>query len=127
MTDREMLELAAKAIGCDGAKFEDGEWLELRYGYKVAMWHHDLHDYWNPLESDADALRLAVKVGLDILRTERDVEAIAGLPPYAPMERDVPVPSGISLLGDDPYAATRRAIVRAVAEIAKAQATEQKI
>lgn len=120
MTDREMLELAAKAIGCAGAKFEDGEWLELRYGYKVAMWHDDFDSYWNPLESNADAFALAVKLGLDLLRTERDIEAIAGLPPYAPMKRDVSAPFGIELLGDDAYAATRRAIVRAAAEIGRA-------
>ncbi|HJP70031.1 MAG TPA: hypothetical protein VJ846_14135 [Sphingomicrobium sp.] len=119
MTDREMLELAAKAIGCDGAKFEDGEWLELRYGYKVAMWHDDFDSYWNPLESNANAFALAVKLGLDLLRTEQDIEAIAGLPPYAPMGRDVPAPFGIELLGDDAYAATRRAITRAAAEIGK--------
>lgn len=120
MTDREMLELAAKAIGCDGAKFEDGEWLELRYGYKVAMWHDDFDSYWNPLESNADAFVLAVKLGLDLLRTERDVEAIAGLPPYVPMARDVPAPLRIELLGDDPCAATRRAITRTAAEIGRA-------
>lgn len=119
MTDRELLELAAKAIGCAGAKFEDGEWLELRYGYKIAMWHDDLDDYWNPLESNADAFALAVKLGLDLLRTEQDIEAIAGLPPYASMKRDVPAPFGIELLGDDACAATRLAIVRLAAEIGR--------
>ena len=90
MTDRELLELAAKAAGIDVHTIEDAD--------GVLHW-----DGWNPLADDGDALRLAVKLNID-----------AGKP-------------GMRLRIDwrsweDPYAATRRAIVRAAAEIGKAMA-----
>lgn len=107
MTDREMLELAAKAAGYGELRVLDDSSIIVNCRR------------WNPLADDGDALRLAVKLGLDLLRTERDIEAIAGLPPYASMKRDVPAPFGIELLGDNAYAATRRAIVCAAAEIGK--------
>jgi len=75
-TDRELLELAAKAGG-----FRE----------------YDEHYVpWNPLDDDGDALRLAVKLkmwthsGMGCFQNELD-----------------------------PYAATRRAIVRAAAEIGR--------
>lgn len=119
MTDREMLEAAARAIGIEKPHYENGSWLEGSYGLTEAIWSDDHEGYWNPLLDNADAFTLAVKLGLDLLRTEQDIEAIAGLPPYAPMERDVPAPFGIELLGDDACAATRRAITRVAAEIGR--------
>jgi len=109
--DRELLEMAAKAVGldyhidhCDGCP-------------KIIA----NGDVWNPFVFDAQALRLAVKLGLDIMRTERDVEAIATLPPHAKITwGTVGAPFAIELLGDKPEAATRRAIVRAAAEIGMA-------
>ena len=50
MTDRELLELAAKACGLEEAK--------MRIEF----------NQWNPLDDDGDALRLAVK--LNLLTTE---------------------------------------------------------
>lgn len=61
---------------------------------------------WNPLEDDGDALRLAVK--LRLLITNRDDLADA----YSRMYADKTLPS-------DPYAAIRRTIVLAAAEIGK--------
>ena len=55
MTDRELLELAAKASGeltaswCGNDAYFDG-----------------VLSRWNPLEDDGDALRLAVKLELDV-------------------------------------------------------------
>jgi hypothetical protein len=66
MNDRELLESAARAIGCHGAKYEDGSWLEIRYGYKVAMYHDNLDSYWNPLEDSGDAYRLARELKLTV-------------------------------------------------------------
>jgi hypothetical protein len=97
MTDRELLELAAKAAGlphqwCDAwgtmAKTSpDGGFV--------------FNHVWNPLTDDGDALRLAVQWGL------------LGAP-FMTL-------AWIETLGDsDPYAATRRAIVRAAAEIGRA-------
>ena len=97
MTDKELLELAAKAIG-----------LKLQYNY---LGGRDANQPWDPLEDDGDALRLAVKLGLGIsipLSNKRtDVVTFSG-----------PITSVIEAHGD-PYAATRRAITRAAAEIGK--------
>ena len=66
---------------------------------------------WNPLTDDGDALRLAVKLGISVLYSDFTGEAEARwnrgayrLTEYGP---------------DDPLAATRRAIVRAAAEIGR--------
>lgn len=127
MDDRELLERAARAnwarevaddeIGLRYSDLDEG----ILYLHADNQDHngHDREFVWNPLIDDGDAMRLCVKLGLDLLRTDRDIEAIAGLPPYAPMERNVPAPSAIELLGDDPAAATRRAIVRAAASMAE--------
>lgn len=98
MTDRELLELAAKAIGI---KLDD-----------------DDLPYWNPLTDDGDALRLAVKLGLLI-----DTHDSIYLQEHSSYASGVTVSfAGIfieELLDLDPYAATRRAVVRAAAEIGK--------
>ena len=93
MTDRELLELAAKAAGMD------------TFGFAGAC------RPWNPLTDDGDALRLAVKLGL---RMELDNEWRRS--------HVQQIPNGEWFTGphnDDPYAATRRAIVRAAAEIGR--------
>jgi len=56
MTDRELLELAAKAAGLD--YFIDGDAIVERFP--------DGHAEWNPLTDDGDALRLAVKLRMSI-------------------------------------------------------------
>ena len=104
MTDRELLEFAAKAAEID-------------------LWHEDVFTRgltqkvspsgvrsFNPLESDGDALRLAVKLELGL-----SVEGRVTLVHYhtGVMEEQSQDFKG------DPYAATRRAIVRAAAEIGK--------
>ena len=101
MTDRELLELAAKAVG---AKL-------LLSAFDAAVWM--LNDIpWNPLTDDGDALRLAVKIGRS--RTLQLVVGVGG----ADCQFDHPLVTAFES-GDDPYAATRRAIVRAAAEIGR--------
>ena len=106
MTDREMLELAAKAAGGMRIRFSNG-----------GSCSYDDGEYWrawNPLANDGDALRLAVKLDMDILQRfvgGRRAECLA--------------PGGNVIAEHfnndrDPYSATRRAIVRAAAEIGKA-------
>jgi hypothetical protein len=87
MTDRELLELAAKAGGNAG-------------GY--SRW-------WDPLEDDGDAFRLAVKLKLDLYCHEAGamVNDEAG---NVFDEND---------RREDPCAGARRAIVRAAAEIGR--------
>ena len=92
--DRELLELAAKADG-----------RTLRYN---SIGTQDARCAWNPLDDDGDALRLAVKLRMDITFDTIDVFAF---PP------DGRCGCSESLNVDDPCAATRRAIVRAAAEI----------
>lgn len=100
MTDRELLELAGKAAGVYYRPQYD--LVKTRIGW----------DTWNPLTDDGDALRLAVKLGILV--------SITG-PAYAEAMRDevhAIEHTGLDLSGCI-YSATRRAIVRAAAEIGK--------
>lgn len=109
-TDKELLELAARACGieCDsvGPFVERKEWVQefgLNGGFELTR-----RD-WNPLKSDGDALRLAVKLELDIVNIN-DVNS------YVTVWGDG-VDDCDEDYGNDPFAATRRAIVRAAAVI----------
>jgi hypothetical protein len=105
MNDRELLELAAKAAGIDVWTDIDGNY----YCYAGET----VEVPWNPLTDDGDALRLAVKLGLLIDVSLRMNESEAG-GNNAAYQCELHKNS-------DPYAATRRAIVRAAAEIGKEQ------
>jgi hypothetical protein len=103
MTDRELLELAAKAAG---ATWIDDNWPEDLPGLMLDFGEGTTQ--WNPLTDDGDALRLAVKLLFEI-DTRRGSIAIRHS-------------TGIKILeafNHYPYAATRRAIVRAAAEIGR--------
>ena len=104
MTDRELLELAAKAAGIeyDFCRPELGG-CQIRKGL--------VSGFWNSLTDDGDAQRLAVKLRIcsgpnlqgDLAVAFHD-DGPSMTEPYEP----------------DPNAATRRAITRAAAEIGKA-------
>lgn len=120
-TDRELLELAAKAADMVGMRYASP------YMGMVKMIDPSrpletgsIGPDWNPLTDDGDALRLAVKLNLHIgidaesagsITIEWDHDESGSARRYV----DEPAPVG----GDD-YAATRRAIVRAAAEIGRA-------
>lgn len=111
MSDRELLELAAKASGLkiDKSATNGGGRLNTGFdcmGNAVLDWHNSKR--WNPLTDDGDALRLAVKLRLDI--TFGRFGIYAGKTLEDTCHR---VPSYDS-------EATRRAIVRAAAEIGRA-------
>jgi hypothetical protein len=98
MSDRELLELAAKAAGytLGSTTLDDG--------------------YWDPLIDDGDALRLAVRLSINIEHAEtlgRKPHGVncwpVGRGDCGHMETDL----------SNPLAATRRAIVRAAAEIGR--------
>lgn len=130
-TDRELLELAAKAAGFGEPKKGAVCWVEAEYprnsGKHGALWNYfgnsDTAELWNPLTDDGDALQLAVKLSLSVVP----------YPIYQPEKHSVVVkqrrqsdtmreanPTQVmELYGDDPYAAVRRAITRAAAEVAK--------
>lgn len=102
MTDRELLKLAAVSAGIEHVTPMMIEWGK-----------------WNPLTDDGDALRLAVALRMDI--------RIKTLPHVVYVEVfNGTAPSVIEPIADirkqalDEFAATRRAIVRAAAEIGKA-------
>jgi hypothetical protein len=100
MSDRELLELAAKAAGIEFSWINnDGARLDRKPGIMQP------YVRWNPLTDDGDALRLAVTLGMAIY-CPHSLSAFAGAGEL--LER----------IGDDPYAATRRAIVRAAAAMA---------
>ncbi len=107
-TDRELLEYAAKAAGIDGV-WQDWDGMDIRYGFSQSIYSKD-EGYWNPLDDDGDALRLAVKLEIDIAYRTKKVTAL----PCIQTQDLITEP-----WGNDPYAATRRAIVRAAAEIGK--------
>lgn len=102
MIDRELLELAAMAAGIDyctraqsgGMLTDNGE--------------------WNPLTDDGDAFRLAVTLRLE--PRFLDLDHPAG-PPRVTFHD---IAGLVELVGNDLLAATRRAIVRAAAEIRRA-------
>lgn len=109
MTDRELLELAAKAAGImlewDG---HPAEWQPMYYEGKT---YHS----FNPLTDDGDALRLAVQLKLEVfcgMGMKGDIVTV-----LAPQEFDLE--SVYERHEQDACAATRRAIVRAAAEIGK--------
>jgi len=97
MTDRELLEWAAKAAGIDG------EW-EPHPDYAgvstSGIYIEGRAMLWNPLTDDGDALRLAVRC-VQLFGFYQFMRA--WLIAMATEQGDV----------SDPYAATRRAIVRA--------------
>ena len=109
-TDRELLELAAKAAGIEGE-------IKKTFGGWPCVMRKNGHA-WQPMHDDGDALRLAVDLDL----------AIVPYPIYNKQKHSVLVKKNLAeprfekmeLHGDDPRAATRRAIVSAAAEIGKA-------
>ena len=105
MTDKELLELAAKAAGYD-VEFMPLSGANIVSGERCGL--------WRPLEDDGDALRLAVKLKMPINVTNEIARCIWGS--FGNGER---CDEWHSNNGDDPYAATRRAITRAAAEIGK--------
>jgi len=112
MNDRELLEKAAKAAGIEGYKFLIGTYAKNdAVGIPMCNYGTSNQRSWNPLTDDGDAPRLAVKLGANVYSGYG--RTLAELPNDA--ERDYE--SASEPHGNNPYAATRRAIVRAAAAI----------
>lgn len=112
MSDRELLEWAAKAANVPII------WVE---GWRCFLIPDDgdanlssSSPVWDPLGDDGDAFRLAVKLGMWIYigAPHEDASTSVSLPEFDNVERH----------NGDADAATRRAITRAAAEIGKATA-----
>jgi hypothetical protein len=115
---RSLLERAAKAAGyevtgpayrvvCQGVSYHALIIKNERGGESV----------WDPIDYDSDALRLAVKLGLTVYAPEKTVTGVwvcvvQGFGPEA-------IEVWEEVRDSDPYAATRLAIVRAAASLAK--------
>lgn len=100
MKDKELLRLAAKSAD-----------IEIEWDESFNSWvmPNDEHGWfsivrWNPLENSAQAFNLAVKLRLDV--------CIRGVATLIPFLDTIPV-----YHGENPFAATRRAIVQAAAYI----------
>lgn len=105
MTDRELLEYAGKAAGITLIEYDAAcDW------FAIVNDNEEASDYWNPLNDDGDALRLAVCLTIDTYWS-KDGERV-----YAGRATEASYPQSID---NDPCAATRRAIVNAAAEIGR--------
>lgn len=102
--DFELLVLAARALNADFEEV-DGE----GYG-NLHFPDGSVVNAWNPLQFSGDALELAVRLRLELYIHEQDTRAVAGN-----------LESAQEGHGDDPLAATRRAVTRAAAEIVRAK------
>ncbi len=113
MTNRDLLELAALAAGYNTKHQWNKDRLLLEPVVDALVVYDKgelLATGWDPLEDDGNALRLAIKLDISV-----DVD-LMGKRTYVTFgffkERQL-----IEDHGDDPYAATRRAIVHAAARL----------
>lgn len=97
MNYRELLELAAKAARYDPVGFEAG---------KLVIGPHGNCRYWNPLDDDGDALRLAYQLKISISYSGDRHDVRIGRPSF-----------DVCALGD--LSDIRIEIVRAAAEIGR--------
>lgn len=116
-TDKELLELAAKAAGIAG---EYKSYYVEAYNkdfFGIAVKGASSCSFWNSLTDSGDALRLAVKLNItfvfDVDASLQDLFARAG----------VGLPSGVNelVINGDKDAAARRAITRVAAMIGESK------
>lgn len=118
MDDRELLEKAARAAGYKVAAPVEKHVAQLGHLAGGFIIDNDKggQSCWNPLTDDGDALRLAVKLRIDICTEENDEHPAGGRQICHVNAWAHGGGMGCSEERDtDPYAATRRAIVRAAA------------
>lgn len=108
MTDKELLELAARAAWVFPVLCYEAKRNCLRIGDRKS------YSLWRPLTDDGDALRLAVKLSIHIEHAGQSAKKA---------DRVQASPRGyghlawVEMYQGNPHAATRRAIVRAAAAI----------
>lgn len=118
MSDRELLELAAKAAGLvvQRSRLNDPACEDLLIQTRD---DHELHlEGWNPLTDDGDALRIAIKLKMNVYAAAHNYVCVE-VPPEGDegpicIEEDTSIVDNIQAC-----AATRRAIVRAAAELGR--------
>jgi hypothetical protein len=107
--DHELLKLAAEAANYDYEIRKEVNPYSMRFEHNFYLRNKI---YWNPFENDGDALRLAVKLWLTI-----DCHLSFVVVRRQDVQKEIVVHQKHD--NNDPYAATRRAIVRAAAEIGR--------
>ena len=124
MTDRELLEYAAKAAGLRVGFEPDGKErgrydLYWSRAHSQLIWHNKSTGseypeplYWNPLTYSGQALELAVKLAIDF-------KIRNGATWWDFLVSEGAVYWGYEPHNNDPIAATRRAITRAAAEMGR--------
>jgi hypothetical protein len=125
MTDRELLENAAKAAGLMSHEARQAERDALIGPDKAGLCIVSVSTWWNPLTDDGDALRLAVRLGLyarQFPNLDDGFDAPLGMVEVWRVDDDDPMHVEFLRSGDDRRVATRRAIVRAAAEIGRGMA-----
>ena len=121
MSDRELLEMAAKAIGYSDVRVPYGSdkihaWMPLPRSYNEIVGAYTVdygHREWDPLNDDGDALRLAVSLRLTVYHDDLAVIIKHKRYSWEWLGEMINEDNG------DRDAATRRAIVRAAAEIGR--------
>jgi hypothetical protein len=111
LTDAELIRAAARAANYAIHAYRQAE-RDRDYPEQIGLWIPDESTCWNPLIDSGHALRLAVNLGLEVF-TKDEPSDDASATAYR-MDEIFSEPRGT-----DPYAATRRAIVRAAAALAK--------
>jgi hypothetical protein len=111
MTDRELLEAAARAAGIE--VYRIGERLFL------AKSHPHMPAPFDPLADDSDALRLAVKLKIDLHFEDQPNWAGELVEAISPQNERGVAHCQVQALGDDSDAAVRRAIVLTAAAMAE--------
>ena len=110
MTDRELLEAAAKAAGYKVTGYDEHTSYIIVNGERFPNGHQTW--YWNPLTDDGDALRLAVKLWIQLTFFEHVIYASVGGEATHWTEQ---------WIEGDPQEAARRAIVRCAAAIGESK------
>ena len=116
MTDKELLELAAKAAGLTNLTYCPAWKCMAEFDIDKQGGYFKWDTYWNPLVRDSDALQLGILCKLNIKHGTSPSGAKNGL---------ISCEQGFSeeftdVLGQDPLITIRRAIVQVAAEIGKA-------
>lgn len=123
-TDKELLELAAKAAGMEGWRYSGPSGLHKMLDPSRPKATGSVGAPWNPLADDGDALRLARDVGLRVdFNYQTGQDKRRGIAVWTPGDHE-PYPPFWTIYGNRPDAEARCAIVRAAAEIGRATTTQ---
>lgn len=114
MTDRELLELAAKAAGLKHVDYSGIDY-DGRLGIVLVDEIGRHCSDWNPLADDGDALRLAADLSIDVMFA-KEIHPMHAHKVVSAFTSDN---QRFDELMHDKMRATRRAIVRAAAEIGR--------